>query len=1128
MHPSGIPAHDPLRFAEEARERFAARGARADADKAVELYRWALPRAVDQYSLIVIGLHLVDILSRRFEHFGDRADIDEAITLATQLFDDSTDDGDRAAILGDLGNALRTRFAGTGDPLDLDRGIDTLMCAISTVPDGDPARRLILINAADALRTRFQHAGDHSDLTEAVRLAREANQLITPDDAHAASLRNGLAVLLVTRFEHLGDPADLDEAIAIHRRNIATHPSSSVVALINLALALLSQFEQTPQADIDEAVRLGRQAMKCPASPDQRAAALAAVGMCLSARFARFRRSDDLDESIELLRAAVDGCAANSRDFPSHCSNLADALWTRFIVRGSRGDLDDAVAAGRAAIGACPQNAPGRVSYLTNLGNALRTRHAYTGSIPDLREAIACDEEAVEALPPGHPGLAARLTNLAISLSARFEHEANPVALELAIEVMRDAVDHTPAGDSDRSTRLSNLLVMLTSKVEREGDTTALRETLTVGRKALSSAASSAQGAAVSSNLARALVVGFKTTGSAADLDEAIALYRSAVAGLDSEIHAVTAQLGLAAALHLNANTRGDDTSYEEAVALWQAISTQLTAPASARLQAARAWGSATAAREDWARAAEGYAVATDLLPLAAWRGLDQVSREQHLVDAGTVAADAAACALHLGRPEWAVELLEGGRGVLWEQVVAQRGDLSRLREAHPRLADQLDLLRERLDYGGPADGIGPLRLDGVTVTGAAARDDRMRAALDWDATLTEIRGHEGFRHFLVRVPLAELMPPPGTAPVVIVNVSGYGCHALVVSADVTVVDLPDLLADEVATRATSLLTVLDRLRRGALPPRVGAGPLQHVVFTVMEWLWDTVTEPILSSLGYETVSDDVWPHLHWCLVGRLAVLPVHAAGYQRPGSGRDRTVLDRVVSSYVPSLRALSRARRAVSTVDRRALVVAVPDAPDMPELPDATAEAEVVTRHLSCEYSRLVGSAASRESVLADLGRSAYAHFACHGVQDLSRPSEGAIVLHDGALTIFDIARLRLDDAEMIFVSACRTASAGTLLPNEAIHLAAALQVAGYRHVIATLWAIGERSAIVVAEQVYTMVAAPGRLEPDRAAWALNRAVRSLRESAPGTPTAWLPYVHLGPCGSSLESGRERLSDA
>ncbi len=73
---------------------------------------------------------------------------------------------------------------------------------------------------------------------------------------------------------------------------------------------------------------------------------------------------------------------------------------------------------------------------------------------------------------------------------------------------------------------------------------------------------------------------------------------------------------------------------------------------------------------------------------------------------------------------------------------------------------------------------------------------------------------------------------------------------------------------------------------------------------------------------------------------------------------------------------------------------------------------------------------------------------------------------------------------------------------LPDEAIHLAAALQFAGDRHVIATAWSIGDKQAPDVARDTYTALMAGRALDTSRAAAAIHGAAGALRAR----------YIHAG----------------
>jgi hypothetical protein len=86
----------------------------------------------------------------------------------------------------------------------------------------------------------------------------------------------------------------------------------------------------------------------------------------------------------------------------------------------------------------------------------------------------------------------------------------------------------------------------------------------------------------------------------------------------------------------------------------------------------------------------------------------------------------------------------------------------------------------------------------------------------------------------------------------------------------------------------------------------------KNQLFELLKWLWDVLAGPVLYELGFReaaTNGEQPWPRVCWIPTGPLCLLPIHAAGYHcETGS---RTVLDRVISSYSPSIKALRYARR-------------------------------------------------------------------------------------------------------------------------------------------------------------------------------------------------------------------------
>ncbi len=296
-------------------------------------------------------------------------------------------------------------------------------------------------------------------------------------------------------------------------------------------------------------------------------------------------------------------------------------------------------------------------------------------------------------------------------------------------------------------------------------------------------------------------------------------------------------------------------------------------------------------------------------------------------------------------------------------------------------------------------------------------------------------------------------------------------------------------------------------------------------------WLWDELASPVLDRMGIigSPPAGQPWPRLWWCVSGLLSFLPVHAAGHHGTRfDAASATVIDRVVSSYTPTVRALAHAHRPTVNGGQGGTaglargwvaVVAMPHTPDIPDtadLPGTEAEAGLLRKHFPGQVTVLTGWEATYEAVLAALPEARWAHFACHGYSDLANPSASRLLLTDHKkrpLTVVDVARLRLDDAELAFLSACSTAQPGARLADEAIHMASAFQLAGYRNVVGTLWPIGDRPAVEVANDVYTALTGTGVTGgTGDVAGAVHTATRRLRNRWVDSPSVWASHIHVG----------------
>ncbi len=160
------------------------------------------------------------------------------------------------------------------------------------------------------------------------------------------------------------------------------------------------------------------------------------------------------------------------------------------------------------------------------------------------------------------------------------------------------------------------------------------------------------------------------------------------------------------------------------------------------------------------------------------------------------------------------------------------------------------------------------------------------------------------------------------------------------------------------------------------------------------------------------------------------------------------------------------------------------------------------------------LIGVSATRDKVLTELPLSTWVHFACHGYSNLANPSNSHLLMydhHEQPLTVLTISRLRLAEAQLAFLSACSTARNSPNLPDEAIHITAALQIAGYPHVIGTLWNITDLSASQFAEQIYAQLTR-GTVDTSRTALVVHHVARSFRNRYPQNPSLWAAHIYAG----------------
>jgi tetratricopeptide (TPR) repeat protein len=1014
---------------------------------------------------------------RRYQRTSDLPALRTAVKLLAAAHD-ASEPGSRQRLRAfyQLVAALSALHSDTGEAAVLE-----VLITIARAEVGESAAGahwgMALSALSNVLLIYAARTADPQVLNEAVTAARAAVASVPAGEALRALFLGNLGTALLERSRRSGHRSDLDEAVSALREAVAFTPPGEgddlPVRLANLSAALLEAFEETgDQQALGEAVAAARAAAEtAPAGHPHRAVLHGNLAAALMKLHESTGNRSALDEALALLHDAAGDLRQAGSDRQSALTMLSSALRMNYAGTGDTSALLEATEAARAAVKLVPAGHPDRPVLLGNLGAMLRTLFDRTGDAAVLDQAVGLLREAVSMTPAGHPRLPWHLSNLGNALRTRSVLTSDQEDLRAAVGAGRAALRLLPAGHPDRPRFLANLGVILWRLFGRTGDTTALDEAAGVLAEAVST-----------------------TPAGHPDLTERLVNFASvALARFDHT---------------------GDDRDRQQAASALHAAYTSGTGPAQARIQAAWAFADTAVRNGDFWEAVAAFQAAVDLLPQVAPLSLGRGDRERRLGRLLGLGSEAAAAALSAGHAELAVELLEHARGVLLGEALAMRhssiDDLARQDTALADAFQRLLHMQQALSYDDDP----------------AAAERRRRLAAEFEELLGRIRTLPGFEEFLRRPRVTDLRPAAEAGPIVMVNVASHRSDALILTADpqapVRAVSLPLITAATLTEQVNDFLGTLSAMERADSAEQ--RNDAQRAVERTLAWTWDAIVGPALDALGITGPpgSDQPWPAVWWCPIGLTAYLPLHAAGHPGAGDGTDvPSALDRVVSSYTPTVQALAFARRRAAAPRPEpgaglsdALVVGVSDLPGAFRLPHVLTEAEVLPRILP-GTTVLLAERANRQTVLAELPRHSVLHFACHAATDWQDASASYLLLYDGALSVQDLLSAgSLDRAELVVLSACSTTRVKADSADEAIHLSSAFLAAGARHVVGTLWAADDRIAAETAERLYTVLTGQGTCPPstERTALALHTATRAMRDKYPRWPGLWAPFVHNG----------------
>lgn len=1014
--------------------------------------------------------------------------------------------------------------------------IEAVERILAGIPPGHPDRAVFLHGLGGDLFERFHSTSSMADLDRAIEVANEAIEYTTQQHPDRPRHLDNLATRLGTRFGIVGSMDDLNRAIELADMAVEATPPGHLLRgrfLGNLAIWLCKRYEETSLFDdVDRSVRAADMAAEVSSEdPSSQANYLSILSNSLGRRYQQTGSRDDLDRAISVAELSLEAPDQDSIHRIAYLNTLGLWLGERADRTGSKADLDRAVEATDMALEAIPPDHPDRVICLINLGKLVGRRFEMTGSMSDLDRAVRVSDAGPELLSPNSPHQTACLNNLAMWLSRRFDRLESMDDLDRAIQVAESALQVTASDHPERSVCLATLGTCLGRRFDRTSSIDDVNRAIEVGSMAVEAIPQdNPRKAGHWDALGVWIDRRFDLTGSMDDLNRAIEVAEKAVEATPLDHMDRASYLNnLGCYLDKRHERTGsmDDlnrslSSFKEG---WNCPGT----PTYNRIRLAFSAAGTYASQSNWEESNQLLEKAVELLPAVSPRSSSHKDREHMLSTFVGLASAAAAVALNAGRDAYhALKLLELGRGIISNLLMDMRGDISDLKDRYPGLADEFVSLRDELD--SPADHPS----FSVPSNGASSLESQAKRRREADQRftelITEIRAQPGFSSFFLPPSAEELMAAATLGPIIVVNLSSYRCDAFLVEVNrISVVELPDLTLKEAQRRARGLQ------------------------LESLEWLWDVICRPCLDALSFKNPpSNEDWPRVWWIPTRHLSRLPLHAAGHHDATSSSFDTVMDRVMSTYASSIKALIHGRR--HTIHTRespepdsALLVAMRETPGLTAagpLPFADDEIDMLAGLCTSLGLGPTMPPRRRDDILEHLQKCKMFHFAGHGKSDPADPSQSCLLLEDwmtSPLTAGDLRDHRLQDNPPFFayLSACSTGTnESDKFADEGVHLAQAFQLAGFRHVVGTLWRVSDRHCVDVARVVYETMQHEGMTDL-AVCRGLHRAVRALRDgriemgwremnTALHKPAAeirdivpcnedvkpfyWVPYVHFG----------------
>ncbi|KEP47502.1 aromatic di-alanine and TPR containing protein [Rhizoctonia solani 123E] len=1132
--------------------------------KAPEVKQPEVPRVSDN-PIELSGLGRSRLI--QFRGTGSLSDLNEAIAyFARALALTPNGHPDMSRRHAELGVSYNDRYRRLGQLADLEKAIECDTHALVLTPDGHPDMPGRHASLGTSYSDRYRRLGELKDLKKAIECKARALAL-TPDGHPDISRRHAsLGVSYVDQYRRLDELADLEKAIECHAHALALtsngHPSISL-RHSELGVAYSDRYRRLGElVDLEKTIEYFTRALELtPNNHPDMSHRHASLGAPYIDRYRRLGQLVDLEKAIECFTRALALTPDGHPDMSRRHATLGVAYTDRYRSLGELADLNKAMECDTHALALTPNGHPDLSERHASLGASYSDRYRRQGELTDLEKAIECKASALALTPDGHPDMSHRHASLGVSYSDRYRLLGELADLKKAIEWHTRALALTPDGHPDIPRRHAELGVSFTDRYNRLDELADLEKAIECFTRVALTPGGHPDMSRRHTGLGSSYADRYRRLGGLADLEKAIECFTCAIAltpdghpdmsgrqaslgvsysdryrrlnefsDLEKAIECNTRALALtpdghphlpsrhdnyAVSLLHQYNHTGNHVCLTSSLHSFRIASQHFSGAPRDKFQHALRWAR-HAINQNFLDPIEAYQTSIDLLPQFIWLGATTNQRYQDLLLTDNLAVNACFAAIQSSNYSLALEWLEHARCVVWNQSMMLRSPLDQLHSSHPDIATRLQSISRQLhSHGFETQPALPTASDSMTPEQVGQQ--RRHLASEYHDLLTHTRQLPGFASFLQPSKAHRLICAVRNGPVVILNCHPDSCNALVIMPgqdQVTHLPLPNF-SEQKARKARSELD--SSLGKKGLRQR-GVKPMYQTDYkdsfeSVLRTVWNTIVQPVLSHLGFlDDTPRHHLPHITWCPTGLLTFLPLHAAGdYSQPQS----RIYNYAISSYIPTLTSLLAS--TPTQLIRRCKVLAIGQAttPGQNPLPGTTKELALVKTHTHniVDYSQLMDSQATTTAVLDAMEQHDWVHLACHANQNVRDPIKSGFHLYDGTLDLSAINRRSFKNKGLAFLSACQTATGDENLPDEAIHLASGMLMAGYPSVIATMWSVDDRDAPFVADKVYAQLMKDGTLGNGEAGRALHYAVAGLREKVGEKEFGrWVPYIHVG----------------